>query len=630
MSFDNRRIGIDTITTNEKTHTLKQKILYTWSRFKTTRLGFILLEHTGFVRKLAQKDNGVAIFIAPGMILVLLGILCMIINIGFYPLFIGLGLPLCILGLTFWWAYGKSEQRYLDDLTTRQELMTQHDVIEHVSSHSLSKAAEHVLPEIRENGWPKNQPIPARWMGVSIGTCHGVNVWASSEQPLYVLGPARSGKTTSIVVPLIVEAPGAVVATSSRRDIIDNTYRLRSQGWSVNNRYQNEPSSVNPRKKLHGVAGHCHLFDPLNVAGSDNPAMDESLPPRLNWNPIAKCVDPVVARACAENMVNTVGIKGDNQSWANAAIDIVQGLLLAAALEGKTLEDVYQWSLSAQSCQTAAKILRRHSENGTAVLWASSIEMLVAEDARITSSKMLGVTGAFSSLSIEQVRAAVTPANGEPLFDIDRFVQSHDTVYLLSQLRPSAGASAASAGVFLTMFLTQVRDAARRIAPTKSGGRLQPPLTLVLDEIANIEPWQELPQLFTAGTGEGIWPCAFFQSRKQAQDAYHEAEGQMWESSNKIIMGGLSIEQELREISLLTGYRRTQHTDESYNANANVFSGASSSIRSEREAVLEPDEVRRLPYGNALNLHTSHRPGFIQLIPFWMRDYKIDRAHDEA
>ena len=616
------RIGIDTVTMNEVTKDDKQRIIRFYQRLHATSWGFLLKEHTGFVRMLAAHNASFLTYSGPGLIACLLGLLWLLLGHPvLFLVFMLVGLAGTVAGTVLYWAYFKSEERYSDDLDTRKELLNQHDAIAHISAQSLSAAAEHALPELKENGWPVDEPIPARWMGVSIGTCHGVNVWASSEQPLYVLGPARSGKTTSVVVPLIMEAPAAVVATSSRRDIIDATYAYKQHGWVSANRYQNTPASVNPNKPLTGRPSPCFLFDPLNVAGSDTPGHDPLLPPRLNWDPIASCIDPVVARECAQTMVNTVGIGGENTSWANAAIDIVQGLLLAAALDGKTLVDVYQWSSNAQTCQNAARILRAHTNNRTAQLWASSIEVLVSEDARISNSKMLGVTGAFSSLSLEQVRSAVSVDPTLPVFDMDQFVQSNMTVYVLAPLRASNGASAAGAGVFMTMFLTQVRDAARRIAPTRIGGRLQPPLTLVLDEIANIEPWQELPQLFTAGTGEGIWPCAFFQSRKQAQDAYHDAEGQMWESSNKIVMGGLSIDSELREISLLTGQRTVTHTDDSYSAQGDMFFGGSSSTRSQNVAVLEPDEIRRLPYGHALNLHTSHKPGYIHLLPFWQRSY---------
>ena len=615
-------IGIIHTTVSEQTKQDKRVIITLWQKFLDTRFGFILLEHTGLVRFLAESKATFFTYIATGILLLIVGLFTGIIGWGVLAvLFEFAGLLFSIGGAVLYWAYGKSEERFTHDLMTRKELMNQHDVVEHVSASSLSNAAEHVLPEIRANGWPHHEPIPARWMGVNIGISHGVSVWATSEQPLYVLGPSRSGKTTSVVIPLIMEAPGAVVATSSRRDLVDATYRYRSHGWTMPERSQNTPASINAQKPLTGRAGNCYLFDPLNVAGSENPSKDPSLPPRLNWDPIAQCINPRVARSCAETMVNTVGIQGDNQSWANAAIDVVQGLLYAAALENKTLTDIYTWSLSAQACQNAARILRKYTQNTTANLWAEHIETLVSEDARISNSKMLGVTGAFSSLSLDQVRHAVTVDTRYPVLNIDEFVQSSDTVYLLSELRASHGASAPGAGVFLTMFLTQVRDAARRIAPTRLGGRLQPPLTLVLDEIANIEPWQALPQLFTAGTGEGIWPCAFFQSRKQAEDAYGKAEGQMWESSNKVVMGGLSIDSELREISLLTGQRSITHMDDSYSTNGGLLGGGSTSSRSEKVAVLEPDEVRRLPYGYALNLHTSHRPGFIQLLPFWQRNY---------
>ena len=40
------------------------------------------------------------------------------------------------------------------------------------------------------------------------------DVWASVEDSMLLLGPPRSGKGLHLVIPMILDAPGAVVTTS--------------------------------------------------------------------------------------------------------------------------------------------------------------------------------------------------------------------------------------------------------------------------------------------------------------------------------------------------------------------------------------------------------------------------------
>jgi type IV secretory pathway TraG/TraD family ATPase VirD4 len=44
---------------------------------------------------------------------------------------------------------------------------------------------------------------------------------------MLVLGPPRSGKTTSLVIPAVLDAPGAVVSTSTKPDVLVATSGLR-------------------------------------------------------------------------------------------------------------------------------------------------------------------------------------------------------------------------------------------------------------------------------------------------------------------------------------------------------------------------------------------------------------------
>ncbi|HAM02223.1 MAG TPA: hypothetical protein DCQ30_08365, partial [Acidimicrobiaceae bacterium] len=51
--------------------------------------------------------------------------------------------------------------------------------------------------------------------------------WAPPEQSVLVLGPPRSGKTSSLVVPTVLAAGGPVVSTSTKPDVLEATLPWR-------------------------------------------------------------------------------------------------------------------------------------------------------------------------------------------------------------------------------------------------------------------------------------------------------------------------------------------------------------------------------------------------------------------
>ncbi|WIM72840.1 type IV secretory system conjugative DNA transfer family protein [Corynebacterium suedekumii] len=91
-------------------------------------------------------------------------------------------------------------------------------------------------------------------MGYRLGTAHGRDVWASVEDSILLIGPPRSGKGLHIVIPWILDAPGAVVVTSTRPDNLTATLRARQR------------------------IGPTAVFDPQHLA--------EGIPAGLQWSPI--------------------------------------------------------------------------------------------------------------------------------------------------------------------------------------------------------------------------------------------------------------------------------------------------------------------------------------------------------
>ncbi len=62
-----------------------------------------------------------------------------------------------------------------------------------------------------------------------VGTDGRRLIWAGPQQALLVLGPPRSGKTSTLVVPNVLAAPGPVLVTSTKPDILQATLASRSE-----------------------------------------------------------------------------------------------------------------------------------------------------------------------------------------------------------------------------------------------------------------------------------------------------------------------------------------------------------------------------------------------------------------
>jgi hypothetical protein len=85
------------------------------------------------------------------------------------------------------------------------------------------------------------QPSPMRAMSNVTPSTHGIYVgignagwsWTGPERSTLVLGPSRSGKTSSLVIPNILLAEGPVVSTSTKPDVMRSTAEHRGRkGWA--------------------------------------------------------------------------------------------------------------------------------------------------------------------------------------------------------------------------------------------------------------------------------------------------------------------------------------------------------------------------------------------------------------
>lgn len=410
--------------------------------------------------------------------------------------------------------------------------------------------------------------------GYRIGRSQGVEVWVSVEDSMLIVGPPRSGKGLHLVVNAILDAPGAVVTTSTRADSLAVTYRARQR------------------------LGPVSVFDPQGLAG---------MPAGLRWSPIQGCEVPRTAMVRAAALAAATGLgKGgvsDGNFWQDQTKAALQGLLHAAALDGARIGRLFRWSLDPVAAEDAIDILRHHPD--AAVGWEDGIDAAIHADPRTRDSIWLGVRQSLSSLADPTVRAAVDPADCEA-FDTEAFLRSRGTLFLLG-----TGTGVGAAAGLLAALVEDITETARRLAARSVGSRLDPPLALILDEIANLSPLPSLPTLMADGGGTGITPIVVLQSLSQARSKWDlEAAGAIWDAAiAKVILGGGSNARDLKELSDLIGHRDDRTVSLSHGPDGR----RSSSTSQRRIEILPADAIRSIPFSVGLVLLRSTAPIVVDL-----------------
>ncbi len=430
-------------------------------------------------------------------------------------------------------------------------------------------------------------------VGYLLGTSKGGQVWATVEDSILLIGPPRSGKGLHVVINSVLDAPGAVITTSTRPDNLTATLRARER------------------------KGPVAVFDPQQLA----PGLSSG----MRWSPVRGCQDPLTAMIRAKGLATATGFGGvqDAGFWEGKTTAAIQALLHAAALDGRDARTLYQWALNPTLAGDAVRILSTHP--GAADGWADSLDAMVQADPRTRDSIWQGVSLALAALADPRVLDAVSPAVGEE-FDPESFLRDGGTLYLLA-----TGAGAGASAALVAAFIEDLVEAARKIAARSPGARMDPPLLLSLDEIGNLSPLPSLPTLMAEGGGTGITTLPVLQSLAQAREKWGENNANaIWDASIvKVILGGASNSRDLQDLSTLIGDR--DETTDSVTTDAYGSHSTQRSVR--RVPILPPDVLRTLPFGTGVVMLRTARPIITTLRPWPKRadaaQLREDRAHVE-
>jgi type IV secretory pathway TraG/TraD family ATPase VirD4 len=486
-----------------------------------------------------------------------------------------------IVGAVFAVQFVKHEgRRKADDPTQLLGLADRHDVI-------AAAGAKHLLargPVLRPS---TVKPVPND-LGFFLGTSRRSDCYASVEDSMVILGPPRSGKGYNLVIPFILDAPGAVVTTSTRPDNLAATMTARAK------------------------RGPVAVFDPQGLAKGVTGA--------LRWSPIRGCESPHTAMLRANALCAGAGAGiTDGGFWIQQTNTVVRCLLQAAALDGRTAVDLYRWSLSAPAASQAVSVLAESP--GAAPLWSQALDAVITADQRQRDSVWSIVSTVFGPLADPRVVTQLTPASGEE-FHPAQFLRDCGTLYLLGT---ASGASATAN--FVSALIEDVVETARRLAGASVGARMDPPLALILDEAANY-PLPSLGALMSEGGGTGIATVAVLQSLAQARARWgHDSAQAIWDSAiAKVILGGSSNASDLRDIAQLIGERDVQEVSISHQSGG----GRNISESTRQRGILDPSMIRSIKVGHGLLMLRAAAPIMLTLKPWTARADAAELRRDRA
>ncbi|MFD0063691.1 TraM recognition domain-containing protein [Streptomyces sp. NPDC056690] len=300
-----------------------------------------------------------------------------------------------------------------------------------------------------------------------------------------VLGPAETRAPRAIQA--IRDAEGPVLVVTSSASV-----------WA---------ETKDARSKL----GPVLVYDPTHLC--DTPA-------RLHWNPAQGCEDKPTAASRAAALLAPIRPTAKlDTATADTAETLLRSFLHAAALDAKPFRHVHRWAQGTQ-VQEAVRILRTSPKAAAGAAGELEAALISHPERRDMAQEL--TARALSSLFSVHIREACTPNRTDAL-TLDSFANEGGTLYVVGEAIEDPKADP-GAMPLLTALASSVVEHGRRMAERSSAGRLDPPMTLVLDDVAAVAPLPQLPELLSTGADRGLPTLALLRSREQGRARWPHAE----------------------------------------------------------------------------------------------------------
>jgi len=307
---------------------------------------------------------------------------------------------------------------------------------------SLRRRARVLRPSLRgQTWWARWRQTPITQLGTRVIRSGWLWVMSSVEEHSITLGGPRQGKSGRLAN-TILDAPGAVLVTSTGSDLVRNTADLRAK------------------------LGPVHIFNPSNIGG---------LASTLGFNILGGCENPRTASERAADLLSATPLAQGHkeQEWVERATEALSAFMHAAAIGGATMHHVQRWVADPDAAiEPVLGILRNSPEPAIAHQALQFFKL-----GRPQSSVCMTITPALRWLADPVTVATVTTGH----FDVAQFLEQRGTIYLLAE-------KDGPIAPLITAFAGHITRTARRLADQQPFERLEPAFTMVPDEAVSICP----------------------------------------------------------------------------------------------------------------------------------------------
>jgi type IV secretion system protein VirD4 len=381
---------------------------------------------------------------------------------------------------------------------------------------------------------------------------YGRRLYAAFELHRLLLAPPRTDKT-GLLADWIIRHPGPVLTTSTRADL----HQLTS-----------------PSRRGRGPV---FVFNPEGVG---------DVPSTFAWDLLGVCTDELMAHKMADWLAGDTPGYGDLSWFEEQGTMGMSGLLLAAAKTGATLAEVYSW-VQRRGHETALAALAGH---GNPQLHAVARSLM--EDNRTAASVRSTIARALKWAVIPQLAAA---AARDGRFNAREFALYGGTLHLIA-----SGDSRSVITPLLRALASYVHYEAGLAGSRTAAGRLDPPLLMAMDEVAQVCP-VDLPSMLADSAGKGIVFVTVGHSLAKLEERYGtEGAANIWAISGvKMLLRGITEPQTLEDVSRVCGTLGEDDDD--------------------KARIVPPDVLRRLPKHRALVINMDLSPAVVRVSRAWKR-----------
>jgi type IV secretory pathway TraG/TraD family ATPase VirD4 len=344
--------------------------------------------------------------------------------------------------------------------------------------------------------------------GIYLGRAQQHDVSSGAQRSTLVLGPSRSGKTTSLIIPNLLMTSRSCIITSTKDDVVRAMSGARHDGATL-------------------------LFDPSGTIHT---------PPgvrRVGYSPIRQAQSWDGAVLAARSLVDVSRRRhlDDGEShWNERAGALVAPLLHGASLRSESLGQLASRVDGRSADDVMADLATRYGEAHPSV---SLLRGVLATEERERSGIWSTASGLFSGMRTDAARASAREA---PL-DVQEFLAGPHQLHIVAPSRYQA--------VTVPLVVGMIEEVVHATYDRHHDGAR---LLLALDELANVAPLPRLASIVSEGGGQGVVTLACLQDLSQARSRWGtNADGFLSLFPTTVVLPGIADRTTLEMVQQLAG-----------------------------------------------------------------------------